>query len=596
MPWRLPGEVTDRSVMLYMTGAVCTQPAQILQSEHAVKVIQNFINKLRERESSHLRAFGALETKGDRENLSPAAEHLARLLALLCDMSWQDACTRAPDCAGLLQDPIALAELVEDLYDHWRGYERYLIFEGSADDSRDSALEGHMPFIYNNQDLTALIRQAYRDIERNLRGIWPRVYRQTVAGPNMSLLIEHIEWESPSDLYEHLKQVRMVRLALLVPPVILYPRRNYRSGKFVRLEKNPLQLWQVPAFKWYCLPVLVGDLCFQVYFEQEFLALGVSLVNLFELAGHEEARRRPDGILLFGVPEAVMQGERTGFYIDEDADVAVGAVVHSEEVDYFGYVKKMMLTLHNVIMMRRGRLPLHGAMAKVRLRRGPEFGLILVGDSGAGKSESLEAFRQLADEWISDMIVVFDDMGSLSVNDEGHLIAYGTEIGAFVRLDDIDPEYAFGNFDRGIFMNPHLNNARLVLPVTEYRHVVEGHRVDLLMYANNYEPVTKETPTIEYFSNPEEAMEVFRAGHRAAKGTTDEAGLVRSYFANPFGPPQMRDLHEELAQRYFAAAFRAGVRVGQLRTRLGIRGMETQGPREAAEALFSELREHLRRG
>ncbi len=589
MPWRLPGEVTDRSVMLYMTGAVCTQPAQILQTEHAVKVIQNFINGLRARGSRHLGALGDLATEGDRQSPSPAAEALARLLALLCDMSWQDACTRAPDCADLLRDPLALAEFVEELYDQWRHYERYLIFEGSADDSRDSAIEGHMPFIYNNQDLTALIRQAYRQIERNLRGMWPRVYRQTSGGANMSLLIEHIDWECPPGVYEHLKQVRMVRLALMVPPVVLYPRRNFRSGTFARVDRNPLELWRVPAFKWYCLPLRVGELCFHVYFEQDFLALGVSLTNLFELSGHEEARRKPDGILVFGVPPQATRGERTVFYIDEEADITVGAVMHCEAVDYFGYFKKMILTLHNVIMMRRGRLPLHGAMAKLGLQAGPEVNLVLVGDSGAGKSESLEAFRQLAGEWVSDMVIIFDDMGSLRIAEDRRIIGYGTEIGAFVRLDDLGPDYAFGNFDRGIFMNPQARNARLVLPITEYRHVVAGCPVDLLMYANNYEPVTPDMPAIEFFPGPEEALDVFRSGLHAAKGTTDETGLVSSYFANPFGPPQLRELHERLARRYFAAAFAAGVEVGQIRTQLGIAGMEMEGPRQAAEALFAEV-------
>jgi hypothetical protein len=593
VPWRLPGEVTERSVMLYMRGAVCTQPAQILQTEHAVKVIQNFINRLRARESRHLRVLEGLDTEGDLAKPSPAAESLARLLALLCDMSWQEACTRAPDCAHFLGDPTALAEFVEELYNHWRRYERYLVFEGSAEDSRDSAIEGHKPLIHNHQDLNALIREAYRNIERGLRGHWPRVYRQTAAGPNMSLLVEHIPWESPGQLYDHLKDVRMVRLALLEPPVVLYPRRNYRKGKFVRLQKNPLSLWRVPSFKWYCLPVLVGKLVFHVYFEQEFMALGISLVNLFELAGHEEARRRPDGILVFGVSPEATGGHLTGFFIDEEADVVVGAVVGCEDVDYFGYFKKMILTLHNVIVMRRGYLPLHGAMAKLALRNGPEFSIILVGDSGAGKSESLEAFRVLAEEWISDMTIIFDDMGSLAIDESRRVVAYGTEIGAFVRLDDIGPDYAFGNFDRGIFMNPHLSNARLVLPVTEYSYVIAGCPVDMLMYANNYEQVTEESPAIEYSRTPEEALEVFRRGYRAAKGTTDEVGLVSSYFANPFGPPELRELHEELARRYFAACFETGVAVGQLRTRLGIPGMEIEGPQEAAKALFREL---MRRG
>ena len=117
-----------------------------------------------------------------------------------------------------------------------------------------------------------------------------------------------------------------------------------------------------------------------------------------------------------------------------------------------------------------------------------------------------------------------------------------------------------------------------------------GYPVDLLLYANNYEPVTAETPAIEYFRSPDEAIEVFRSGQRGAKGTTDERGLVRTYFANPFGPEQMRDVHEPLAHEYFRRCFETGVAVGQMRTRLGIEGWERSGPLEAAEALFEQIR------
>jgi len=577
--------------MIYMTGALCTQPAQVLQSQHAARVIQGYINRLLARESEELALFQGLDLRGDESRPSPAAEQLARLLALLVDMRPEDIRIKAPDVAGLLRDPLALAELVERLYDYWRSLERYLIFEGGADESRDRAVEGHMPFITNNQDLTMLVREAYRRIERSLRGYWPRVYRQVPAGANMSLLIDEVHWPCPGGDYETLRPIRMVRLALLALPVILYPRRTARKGKFVQVTRNPLHGVTLDPAQWLCLPLRVGELNFQVYFDREYLALAISLVNLFELAGHVEARCKPDGILVFGLPEEAMGGEPTVFYVDEQEEIVVGGVLKCEDVDYFGYFKKMILTLHNVIMMRRGRLPLHGAMVRLRLRRGPAVGIAIVGDSGAGKSETLDAFNTLAAEWISDMTIIFDDMGSLALAEDGSLRGYGTEIGAFVRLDEIDPGYAFGHLDRSILMNPHRWNARVVLPLTEYKEVVAGHPLDVLLYANNYEPVDEEHPAVELLPTPEQALEVFRAGYRIGKGTTDEQGVVSTYFANPFGAPQMREVHEALARKYFQAAYESGVAVGQLRTRLGIPGWEREGPRTAAEALFRYLQD-----
>ncbi len=588
--WNLPGEVTDRSVMIRMRGQVCTQPAQVLQSNAAVKVIQNYINKLRDRKSAQLEVLGTLETAGDRENPSEAAEMLAKALALLCDMSVEDLCVRAPDCKAFMADSNALADFVDDLYNDWRGYERYLIFEASTDDSRDSSIEGHMPFIYNNQDLRRLVREAYRRISRNLRGQWPRVYHETPGGANMSLLVETIRWDCPGGLYEQLRDIKMVRLALLTPPVVLYPRATTRSGKFIEVDEHPLNGVTLDTEKWMSIPLRVGELYFHLYFDRDYLAQAMSLVNLFELSGHEECRRKPDGIVVFGIPEEQMGPDHTVFHIDEDQDIAVGAIVNAEEMDYFGYFKKMILTLHNVIMMKRGRLPVHGAMVHLRMKDGPETSIVIVGDSGAGKSETLEAFRELAGDWISDMTVIFDDMGSLLLDEErGELIGYGTEIGAFLRLDDLAPGYAFGRFDRSIFMNPHQHNARVVLPITEYSHVVEGHPISMILYANNYEPVTESNPIMEFYRKPQQAIDVFREGRRAAKGTTDERGLVRTYYANPFGPDQCRELHEPLAEKYFNGAHRLGVRIGEIRTRLGISGMERQGPREAAEGLFKEL-------
>ena len=189
------------------------------------------------------------------------------------------------------------------------------------------------------------------------------------------------------------------------------------------------------------------------------------------------------------------------------------------------------------------------------------------------------------------MFIIADDMGSLDIDEDGRIIGYGTETGAFLRLDDLQAGYAFGQIDRSIIMSPSQVNARIVLPVTTYAMVMQGHRVDVVLYANNYEQVDDEHPVIERFTSVDQAFSVFREGTVMSKGTTTSSGIVHSYFANIFGPAQYRQVHDRLATIFFNAFFSKGVFVGQMRTRLGIAGYETDGPAQAAEELLERLQQ-----
>jgi len=236
-------------------------------------------------------------------------------------------------------------------------------------------------------------------------------------------------------------------------------------------------------------------------------------------------------------------------------------------------------------------MPYHGAMTRIVLKNGAAANVLLIGDTATGKSESLEALRLLGHDHIRQLRVIADDMGSLEIDVQGRLLGYGTEIGAFIRLDDLQQGYAFGQIDRAIIMSPQKVNARAVLPVTTQEEVLHGYPVDILLYANNYEEVDQVHPLVERFACPEQALRVFREGAAMAKGTTTAKGLVHSYFANIFGPPQYQAVHDELAQKTFEAAFRGGVFVGQIRTRLGIAGYEAKGPEEVAKELFRLIAE-----
>ena len=403
------------------------------------------------------------------------------------------------------------------------------------------------------------------------------------------IAINDIKIENVQDISEILEDVNFIDCILLEPPFITYPKKNTRNGMFTEVKENPLNYKHINKDHWFCYPAKVGELIAYVYFHRDYMNHGITLCNLFEMATKEECRGRcPDIIFVFGINDG--EELKTIFYDDKENSIMLGYINYSEEIDYFGYMKKMILTLHNLIMIKRGNLPIHGAMVNIQMKNGKNANVVIMGDSGAGKSESLEAFRTMSEEYISNMNVIFDDMGTFK-NIDGKIYAYGTEIGAFVRLDDLAQGYAFREIDRSIFMNPDKINARLVMPISPYNEIIKGYKVDLFLYANNFTDILDGERAIDYFETPEEAIKLFKAGLRVAKGTTTEEGLVKSYFANPFGPAQKQEECNKLIEKYFNDMFDGNVKVGQIKTCLAIKGKEQQGPKVAALDLFEIIKE-----
>ncbi|MFO7918921.1 MAG: phosphoenolpyruvate carboxykinase [Anaerolineae bacterium] len=493
-----------------------------------------------------------------------------------------------PDAKVFFRDPDLLNDFVEYLYNAWRDYDRFIIISGFQGDQLDE--RPYRTFNETVEQLMHLVRGTYRDIQENITRQHPQVYRQARAGADIATIVSRQSTRATSWIgipYSKLEQIPIVRQVLLYPPLVLDPPMNRRTGRFRRVEENPLLLVHPTSDEWICYPAKVGKLLVLVYIHEKFLELGLSLCNLFKVASDKDLQSKPDAIYMFGVPGDVLDrfgSLPTVFYDDPDNEILIAAVPNADRFGYFGYLKKMILTLHNVKMMTMDRLPFHGALVKIRLHSQTHT-ILLIGDSGAGKSETLEAFRVLSENELQDMIIIADDMGAIDIAD-GDVLGYGTEIGAFIRLDDLQPGYEFGQMGRAIFMSPSRTNARLLLPVTTYPDVVQGNKIDMILYANNYQEVDEDHPIIERFKDPREALEVFEQGKVMSKGTTTSKGIVHSYFANIFGPPQYRDLHDRIARRYFDHFFAHRIFVAQIRTRLGIPGWETKGPEEAARALI----------
>ena len=573
--------ISNDKVLMNFSTRYCNNFESLLESEGFRRVLSVYLKRSeKKRTLSYRYLIKSLNTT----EISNLREDITKIFKWLTIIDVKEVIELNPRYSELLSNKEEFINVIEDFYLFWRRLERYTIVQN---DKISQGLAA-MNFTEANSAFEKLILKFYRKIEQNVLGRTPQVFRQITAGGNCSIMINKLLWPIPNG-YELLEDINFIDCILLEPPFITYPKKNTRNGMFSEVYDNPLKYTHINKDHWFCYPAKVGELIAYIYFHRDFMNHGITLCNLFEMATREECRgRRPDIVYVFGINDG--EDLKTVFYDDEENNIMLGYVNYSDEIDYFGYMKKMILTLHNLIMIKRGYLPIHGAMVNVQMKNGKEANVVIMGDSGAGKSESLEAFRTLSEEYISNMNIIFDDMGTFKeIN--GEIYGYGTEIGAFVRLDDLAQGYAFREIDRSIFMNPDKINARLVMPVAPYSQIIKGYKIDLFLYANNFTDITENDKAIEYFNNPEDAIKLFKSGPRMAKGTTTEEGLVESYFANPFGPAQKQEATDILIDRYFKTMFDTNVKVGQIKTCLGVKGREQEGPREAAIELFNIIKE-----
>jgi len=566
--------------MINFSAKYCDTIEKILESDSFRRVTATYLESIARRNTQNYKLLNSIY-EGD--TIGELTDKLVEVMKLLTIFSREEVEKIRDDYQPLLKDPDWFSSLLEDFYAYWRRLERYSIIQNR----RNPDGLAQTSFIDANQKFKSLLLELYRKVRRNVLGFEPNVYRQVPAGVNAGVILQETLWPIPKG-YDLLSDIPFISAIVMDSPFISYPKKNKRDGIFQETFVNPMDDAYINKDHFFCYPAKIGKLTAFLYFHRDLMAHGISLSNLFEMAREEEyVGRKPDIIYVYGGQNS---NEEIGnvFYEDKKNDIMLGFVPYSDEIDYFGYMKKMSLTLHNLIMIKRGSLPIHGAMVNINMKNGKSANVVIMGDSGAGKSESLEALRSLSEDHISDMTIVFDDMGFFSL-EEGKVIAYGTEIGAFVRLDDLDQGYAFKEIDRSIFMNPDKTNARLVMPVATYKEIVKGYRVDLFLYANNYKIVEEGESGVRYFKDMNEAKEVFRSGKRMAKGTTTENGLVESYFANPFGPLQKSEDTDKLLDLYFEAMFKTKVKVGEIYTQLGVPDKEKSGPRDAAMELFKEI-------
>jgi energy-coupling factor transporter ATP-binding protein EcfA2 len=558
--------ISNKAVIFNFSKKYSLTPSDILKSEAFKKILDEFLRFEKKNNETYLKNFKAPTLLSD----------LIIIFNMLISFEVSEIKKLNIKENYLLKNIDDLYTLVELFYDYWRKKERYAIVESNEIDTNLS----HENILNIQQRFNDLLITLYRTISQKLLGVNFNIYRTLNAGVSATLLIGKNMWAK--GIYKSLNEANFICSIVLRPPFITYSKKNTRKGIFKEEFNNPLNDIVLNSDEWFCYPLYVGSSLCYVYFHREYLNHGIALSNLFEFADFNKCKnQKPDLIYIFGAPI----DKEPYFYYDKEEDIYIGVAPLSDEVDYFGYMKKMILTIHNVKMIEKDCLPIHGACVSLKLKNGVSKTLVLVGDSGAGKSETLEALRKILNNKISDMKTIFDDMGTFILKDE-KVYAIGTETGAFVRLDDLENGYAYKCMDRAIFMNPDKTNSRLIMPVSNYKDIIIPHKVDIIFYANNYLNTSKD---MILFNNKDEALLCFKEGKRMAKGTTQEKGITSSYFANPFGPIQKKEKCDILLDKYFSALFKNKVIVGEAYTKLGVDGYSSKGPLNLAKALIKSI-------
>ncbi len=379
----------------------------------------------------------------------------------------------------------------------------------------------------------ALLHKVGLDIGvRRTQGlsVLPNVTAGEISGHYLNL---------PAD-YVNLAYVPLTVAADIQTGVNYNTPSNKRALPFYELPHNPFHPDSFVPEEWVSVALQVGAWLIVAYIHKSrgCIEMEPGLLNLFPFANIADIQkgRCPDGVFFFGDPNA--QDNDLGYYWDEVHQVLVGCVPNRDPLKYFGYAKKPILTLHNVLAIRNGEMPLHCGCTRYVMRFGEETG----------------------DPYIADMLIKADDMGRVALQGgtDGQLRPqfYGTETGAFACLDGFSEQAKLSMHGREVGYNQAFgSNARQIVPVTEAEEVAQADVLDVLLYMNNFTLLEDGACTIKVDMSVDEAIENFRLGERVAAGSTQthRGSKESSYWANPF--PLLRDaqgkvLHPGLYEQF----------------------------------------------
>jgi len=262
-----------------------------------------------------------------------------------------------------------------------------------------------------------------------------------------------------------------------------------------------------------------------------------------DLTPEDLASCKPDCVSFLGLPTKVFgEDYRIGYFFDEDSDgktVPVSWVDAESVTDYMGYLKKPILTVANEKAREKEMMPVHGSAFSIVFKNGLRKTIVMGGDSGTGKSETIIAMmgqiinnQGLASQ-VEGIEFLSGDMLSMFEGNDGQMYMLGTEEGDFMRMTDIPDDWKERVRDRinngsktniSDQKNPRITIGNLCKPSQFQRPV----RVNCFFNINNFK-VPNGSSVRESESPRNLLLHEYVKGYRGEKGTSgDQPNLFAS--------------------------------------------------------------------
>jgi hypothetical protein len=236
-------EIINNKVIIRIRDRLCESPEELIGSGLFRDIVVLAIAQL-EKSGSRLLAIFPDEHADDTV--------IGTLIATIGELQHQpyDKAAKVVDGAEtFFHDPELFNGFIEYVYNFWRSFDRFIICDSTGDrlDKRP-----YRTFNSTVEFLTDLVRSVYRDVQENITGKHPNVYRQVNAGAEISTIALPLDLPLPSEKYRKLKAIPVIRQVLLAPPQILNPPINTRSGTFERTDINPVDRIDFIPEDWLC--------------------------------------------------------------------------------------------------------------------------------------------------------------------------------------------------------------------------------------------------------------------------------------------------------------------------------------------------------